>query len=207
MLQKLNFSIPDQYIQQDVTKWTSPLTDFENVWLKSKILNKTVTKTIFKHWYLSVNDFEPLFNIKSFFSKLATKTSTVYQSVTCESKVKQIYHNYPPCSAHPSLLPRLGIWFVCERPHCEKVQVLLWNPLVPHLSPPADSCAFGAQYSCFELLAYFSWATLKQVFDKDYAYPGIVNAGTGNIEQNQEVTLLQETVCLVALHTNFSLSA
>ena len=36
------------------------------------------------------------------------------------------------------------------------------------LSPPADSHAFGAQYSRFELVAYFLQAVLNQAFDKDY---------------------------------------
>ena len=36
------------------------------------------------------------------------------------------------------------------------------------LSPPADSHAFGARYSRFALVAYFSQTVLNRVFDKDY---------------------------------------
>ena len=35
------------------------------------------------------------------------------------------------------------------------------------LSPPADSRAFGARYSPFMLVAYFSQTVLNRVFDKD----------------------------------------
>ena len=34
-------------------------------------------------------------------------------------------------------------------------------------APPADSCTFGARYSRFVLVAYFSRTVLNQVFDKD----------------------------------------
>ena len=45
------------------------------------------------------------------------------------------------------------------------------------LSPPADSHAFGAQYSRFALVAYFSRTVLNQVFDKDCAAAGILVLG------------------------------
>ena len=35
------------------------------------------------------------------------------------------------------------------------------------LVPPAESCTFGAQYSRFALVAYFSPTVLNRVFDKD----------------------------------------
>ena len=36
------------------------------------------------------------------------------------------------------------------------------------LSPPADSRAFGARYSRFALVTYFSLTVLSRVFHKDY---------------------------------------
>ena len=47
------------------------------------------------------------------------------------------------------------------------------------LSPPADSRAFGARYSRFALVTYFSRTVLNRVFDKDYAIMGFLIGANG----------------------------
>ena len=44
----------------------------------------------------------------------------------------------------------------------------IWDPPSKEDHSPADSRAFGARYSSFALVAYFSRTVLNRVFDKDW---------------------------------------
>ena len=88
---------------------------------------------------------------------------------------------------------RENLWsYATNPPHCRVRELLLCDILITRvgdgrwlryqakslacpgcarfarLLPPADSRAFGARYSRFALVTYFSQTVLNRVFDKDY---------------------------------------